>query len=289
MSHAPIVLRGFFAALVLLTLASLAAAQEANPALKVMTYNIRFASDQPPNAWPDRLPVALEMLAAEAPDVIGMQEALYRQVKDFESGMADYDWIGLGRDGGSRGEFMAVFYRTARLEPLEFDHFWLSDEPDRVGSSTWGNSNRRMVTWIKFRDRVSGQEFYFFNTHFDHEIQTAREKSAELLWKRIAELDTELPIIALGDFNAAAGDNPAYDTLVRPDRLTDVWTTAEKHGPLLATFHGYEPPRADGARIDWILTRGPVKCANTEIITFEKNGQLPSDHFPVTAELRFEP
>jgi hypothetical protein len=32
-----------------------------------------------------------------------------------------FQWIGVGRDGGSRGEFMAVFYRTARLEPLAFD------------------------------------------------------------------------------------------------------------------------------------------------------------------------
>jgi len=291
MFRAPVALRSALVSLFLLTAcARFAAGQDsaASTPLKVMTYNVRYASDQGPNAWADRLPVALEMLAAQSPDVIGMQEALYRQVKDYEANLPDYDWIGLGRDGGSRGEFMAVFYRHERLEPLEYDHFWLSDEPDRVGSSTWGNSNRRMVTWVRFRDRTTNREFYFFNTHFDHEIQTAREKSAELLWKRIAELKTDLPVIVTGDFNAAAMDNPAYTTLVAPDRMTDVWTTAEKHGPLVATFHGYRGQRENGARIDWILTRGPVKCLNTEIVTFEKDGQCPSDHFPVVAELEFE-
>jgi hypothetical protein len=53
--------------------------------------------------------------------------------------LPDYEWIGLGRDGGNHGEFMAVFYRVTRFEPLEFDHFWLSDAPNVVASSTWGS------------------------------------------------------------------------------------------------------------------------------------------------------
>jgi len=40
---------------------------------------------------------------------------------------------------------MAIFYRKDRFEPREFDHFWLSDTPNVVASTTWGNSNRRMV------------------------------------------------------------------------------------------------------------------------------------------------
>jgi hypothetical protein len=52
--------------------------------------------------------------------------------------------IGLGRPGGSHDEFAAVFFRRARLVPLEYDHFWLSDTPDVIGSATWGN---RTVAW----------------------------------------------------------------------------------------------------------------------------------------------
>ncbi len=264
-----------------------AQAETSSDLLKVMTYNVRYASDEPPNAWGVRRPVAVAMLQEQAPDIVGTQEGLYRQVKDFESDLAEYDWVGLGREGGSHGEFMAIFYRAARLEPLEFDHFWLSDTPDRVGSTTWGNSNRRMVTWVRFRDRSTAREFYCFNTHFDHEIQPAREKSAALLSERIQALKTELPIIVLGDFNAAAQDNPAYDLLAGPGKLTDVWLTALAHGPLVATFHGYQGIQPEGRRIDWILTRGPLECRSSEIVTFARDGQYPSDHFPVTALLRF--
>lgn len=258
-----------------------------NETLQVMTYNVRYASDDPPNAWGVRRPVAVAMLREQSPDIIGTQEGLYRQIKDFESDLPEYDWIGLGREGGSHGEFMAIFYRSARLEPLEFDHFWLSDTPDRVGSTTWGNMNRRMVTWIRFRDRRTERESYCFNTHFDHEIQLAREKSAELLWERIQALKTELPIILLGDFNSAAQDSPAYDLLVGPEKLTDVWLTAKSHGPQVATFHAFEGVKPEGRRIDWILTRGALECESTEIVTYSSSGQFPSDHFPVVGRLRY--
>jgi endonuclease/exonuclease/phosphatase family metal-dependent hydrolase len=282
--------RALFSAVVLLLLTFGVAVSDlqADSSLKVMTYNVRYASDESPNAWGDRLPVALAMLTEQKPDLIGTQETLYRQVKDYEAGLPEFGTIGLGRDGGSHGEFMAIFYRRARLEPLEYDHFWLSDTPDRVGSTTWGNSNRRMVTWVRFRDKESKQEFYFFNTHFDHQIQEAREKSAKLLWERIEALKTELPIIVTGDFNAAAEENPAYHTLVAEGRLKDTWLTAEKHGPPRATFHGFNGPHGESPRIDWILTRGTVKCLNSEVVTFEQKGQYPSDHFPVTAELIIE-
>ncbi len=254
--------------------------------LRVMSYNVRYASDTPPNAWPDRLPVAKAMLEKYQPDVIGMQEALYRQVKDFANALPAYAWIGLGREGGSHGEFMAVFYRADRLEPLEFDHFWLSDTPDVIGSTTWGNSNRRMVTWVRFRDRRTNQDFYFINTHFDHETPLAREKSADLLLERAHKLQ-DLPVVLTGDFNAPDGGD-VYQTLVSEDGFADSWDTAQKRGEQMGTFHGYRRTNPSGPRIDWILTRGPVKSLSSEIVTFQRDGQYPSDHFPVISDIQID-
>jgi hypothetical protein len=95
------------------------------------------------------------------PDLMGTQEGLYAQLKDLAADLPAHAWVETGRDGGSRGEFMAVFCRKERFEPLEYDHFWLSDTPDVIGSSTWGNTNRRMVTWVRCRDLASGREFHF--------------------------------------------------------------------------------------------------------------------------------
>jgi endonuclease/exonuclease/phosphatase family metal-dependent hydrolase len=260
------------------------------PWLAVMTYNLRYASSTPPNAWPQRRPIMRELIQRVAPDVMGTQEGVYGQIKDLAADLPDYEWIGTGRDGGSRGEFMAVFFRKARLEPLAFDHFWLSDTPAVIGSTTWGNSNRRMVTWVKFRERATDAEFFLFNTHFDHEIQPAREKSAELVRQRVAALNTKLPVLLIGDFNAAAGSNKAYEILTGDKFFTDAWTIAgERRGEGINTFNGFKPAQQNGVRIDWILTRGYVTVAAAETLTYAPDRQFPSDHFPVLARLQLGP
>lgn len=282
-------LKKLFTVLLLTAACALPAlAQKTQPAMsiKVMTFNLRFASNTKPHSWPERRPVNAALLRQEAPDLIGTQEGLYSQIKDIAADNPDYSWIGLGREGGSHGEFMAVFYRTARFEPLEYDHFWLSDTPNVVGSSTWGNANRRMVTWIKFRDRQTDRQFYFWNTHFDHAIQEAREKAAALVLQRVQDLKTDLPVILTGDFNAPHRDNKAYSMLTAPGTFTDAWFSAEKRtGRNYASFHGYEKPISDGPHIDWILSRGPVKSKEAHVVDYQQDGQYPSDHFPITATL----
>ncbi len=255
-----------------------------------MTFNLRYASPKPPNAWPQRRPVMRETIEKVGPDLIGTQEGLYQQLKDLASDLPQYQWLGLGRDGGSRGEFMAIFYRKDRFEPLEYDHFWLSDTPNVIASTTWGNSNRRMVTWVKFLDRQTKRPFYFANTHLDHQIQAAREKGAALIRERFDALKTSLPVLLVGDFNATAGANKAYDVLVNETGFVDIWkTAAARRGDTVLTFHNFSGPTPGDGRIDWILARGPVTAETIEIITFAKSGQYPSDHFPVAAWLKLGP
>lgn len=222
-----------------------------------------------------------ECIRSVNPDLFGTQEGLYQQLKDIEQDLKDYAWIGLGRDGGSKGEFMAIFYRKSRFEPLEYDHFWLSDTPNVIASSTWGNTNRRMVTWVRFLDRQTNKQFYFWNTHLDHAIQSAREKGATLIRQRVEALKTTLPVILVGDFNSAAKANKAYDILTADGFFHDTW-----EGPEEGTFHDFSGTAGDLGRIDWILARGDVKAEWTKIIKYNKEGQYPSDHFAVAGRLR---
>lgn len=277
-------------ALAAVMLGSLSAAEKPAPlTLRVMTFNLRFASAQPPHAWPERRPIMQRLIAREAPDVIGTQEGLYGQLRDMAADLPAYEWIGLGREGGSRGEFMAVFYRREKLEPVAFDHFWLSDTPDVIGSATWGNRFKRMVTWVRFRERATGREFEFWNTHFDHEIEAARTKSAALIAERLARVDHAVPLLLVGDFNCLAGACEPYTVLTTQAKLTDAWlAAAHRTNEGLNTFHGYEPPKRDGERIDWILARAPAAVSDAAILDYAENRQTPSDHFPVTATIRFD-
>lgn len=254
--------------------------------LEVMSFNLRYASTAEPNSWAVRRPVMRELLRQEQPHVMGVQEGLYQQVRDIEADFGPhYDWIGTGRAGGSRDEFMAVYYDTRRLAPVEYDHFWLSDTPNVIGSNTWGGGSIRMVTWVRFRDLGDGErQFYFLNTHLDNASQNARARAASLIAARIAGLDRTLPLLVTGDFNIAAHKNPVYDTMLAAG-LTDTWDTAAQRSKLYATFHGYQPLTPDGDRIDWILATPGVTAHRASINTFSAHGQFPSDHLPVQASL----
>jgi endonuclease/exonuclease/phosphatase family metal-dependent hydrolase len=257
-------------------------------ALHVMSFNLRRGSATP-NSWALRRPLVAELLRRERPTLLGTQEGLYDQLKDIQRDLPEHDWIGVGRGGGSHDEFTAVHYDTRRLEPLEFDHFWLSDTPDVIGSRSWGNRTIRMVTWVRFADLRTGGQFVAVNTHFDHESENSRLRSAVLLRDRIGGFAPDLPIVVTGDFNTPADRSAAYETLVTGAGLTDTWTAAaERTGPLYATFHGYGPLVPDGARIDWILTRG-VTVHTAGINTFTQDGRYPSDHLPVQALVTVTP
>ncbi|MCH7520170.1 MAG: endonuclease/exonuclease/phosphatase family protein [Candidatus Marinimicrobia bacterium] len=261
--------------------------------LRVMTFNLKYASEQGEHRWSDRRTVLRNAILAEDPDLIGTQEGVYSQIKDMDADLPAYDWIGLGRGGGSREEFMTIFYKRERLEPMAYDHFWLSDTPQLIGSRTWGHDNRRMVTWVRFKDKATGVEFYHWNTHFDHRVQLAREKSADLLLSELRRIDPVLPVIVTGDFNAS-DTNVVHDKLLARTEgqlhLLDTWDRArERLGEQVGTFHGWEGSAVAHQRIDWILVTPDFRVGRAAVITYQEQGRYPSDHFPVLSEVELPP
>ncbi|HZC26900.1 MAG TPA: endonuclease/exonuclease/phosphatase family protein [Actinopolymorphaceae bacterium] len=258
----------------------------AAPRLHVMSFNLRVAHDGLPDPWTERRDAVAAILRTELPAVVGTQEGLYDQVQDVAADLpSTYEWIGTGRRGGSHGEFMAVFFDGERLTAREYDNFWLSDTPEVVGSASWGNAVVRMATWVRFADRATGGEFVLLNTHLDHAAESAQRLGAELVARRVAEFDSDLPVIVTGDFNVPAEASEPYDTLIGAG-LVDTWSKAqERRTPVVATYHGYRPVRPDGARIDWILVRPGTEVVAAAINTTTVDGRWASDHWPVHALL----
>ncbi|RYX82289.1 endonuclease/exonuclease/phosphatase family protein [bacterium] len=253
--------------------------------LETMTFNLRFASNTPPNAWPQRRPVMAETIRQNAPDIIGTQEGFYPQIRDIVADNPQYEWVGVARDGGEEGESVSILYRKERLQLLDQGQFWLSDTPEVVASKSWGNTLNRVTKWAKFRDLQSNREFYFVDTHLDHESQNSREKSAELISARIRAFNTDLPVVLVGDFNVVSPYNPVYDTFMKAGFTDTRFSALERLGPNYDSYHGYAPPASHGAHIDWILTRGEVKSLASRLIDFQQGGQYPSDHFPILTTL----
>ncbi|MDQ4112050.1 MAG: endonuclease/exonuclease/phosphatase family protein [Actinomycetota bacterium] len=259
------------------------------PDLHVMSFNIRYDREgtQPgqPDYWPERKPLVTELVELEKPTILGVQEAEFGQLVALEAGLGPkYRMLGFGRDGGAGGEYSSIFYDASRLEALWWDQFWLSDTPDLIGSATWGNSVTRIVTWVRFRDLATGTEFLHVNSHFDHQSENARVRSAEVVRSLIA--DTGLPAVFTADCNAAAEASASYTTLVTDGGLIDTWLAGTQLTPRVGTFPNYGTPSPTGNRIDWILTTPGITVKESAINTWTKDGRWPSDHTPVQALVR---
>lgn len=252
--------------------------------LRVMTFNVRYPNPKDgEDIWEKRRDFLVATVARHKPDLMGTQELFYTQAEYIVGQLPAYAWFGLSRRGNKEDEHMGVFYRKDRLKPVESGNFWLSETPDVPGSSSWGMSLPRMVTWAVFEDLKTHKRFTCYNTHFAHRGQQdedARRRAALIIAARIPK---DGDFLLTGDFNAAAGESSAYKILAAP--LKDAWLTAQKKSGPEGTFHGFKGTPGK-ARIDWILYRAPWKVKEAHALTDSKDGRYPSDHFPVLAVFR---
>ncbi len=260
------------------------------PTIKVMTYNLKFASPTFKPAWSVRRDWQVDLIKKYGPDIIGTQEGLKEQVDFLMDHLTEYVVIGEGRKGGDDDEHMAIFFRRDRFRLREMGTFQLSETPEILGSGP--EINPRIVTWARlaiinrpadgktspypmdYRDHWENtQEFYVFNTHFfTSGYDLAKLNSAKLIMERITafnrfgEWTKERPVFLLGDFNARPGGE-VYKTFVGDEKSDD---------PLLLK------DSVEGGRgIDWILYKGNVNVLHYEKVDYNVDGVYPSDHKPI--------
>lgn len=252
--------------------------------VRVMTFNVRYGTAKDgSNRWELRREQLLDVIRDFDPDVLGVQEALREQVDAIAEALPGHAAIGVGRDADGGGEYSVVFYRRGRFDVQDAETVWLSDRPDEPGSRTWGNDLPRICTGVRLVERVDGQRFTVFNTHWDHLSQPARVRSGELMAERIAaRCAAGEPVLVTGDFNAAE-DNPAIATLTRREQLVrDTFLVLHADEQSAGTFHGFSGTAGAG-KIDAIFATPEWRIEEAEIVRASRDGRFPSDHFPVTA------
>ena len=263
--------------------------------IKVMTYNLKFASPTFKPAWAVRRDWQVDLIKKYGPDIIGTQEGLKEQIDFLMDNLPDYVVIGEGRKGGDDDEHMAIFFKRDRFRLREMGTFQLSETPEVLGSGP--SVNPRIVTWARlaiinrpaqgqssphpmdYRDHWENtQEFYVFNTHFfTRNRDLAKLNSAKLIMKRInafnrfGEWTKDRPVFLMGDFNARPGGQ-VYRTFVGGKDSDD---------PLLL-----KDSLEGGRGIDWILYKGNVKVLHYENVDYNVDGVYPSDHKPVFVEIK---
>lgn len=261
--------------------------------IRVLSFNLRYrnSDDTGPKSWDVRRDLAADLVKKDAPDFIGTQEALRVMLDDLKARVPGYGEIGIGReDGKTKGEYSAILYLETKWELKDSGTFWLSDTPEVVASSTWGNKVTRICTWGRFHSKPGGKEIFVYNAHLDHQSQPARVKGAELIMKRIAARGSNAPVILTGDFNATP-ENPAVTAVQKgPPEMADAWLSLHKEVKLeeSGTFHAFSGKR-DGAHIDYIFFTGDFTATEAAILNEPQGGNFPSDHFPLRATLKLNP
>jgi len=252
----------------------------------IISYNIRYDNNWDiENSWKIRRNKISQILVQYSPSIIGIQEGLLNQVQYIDSSLIDYDYVGVGRDDGKKkGEFCAIYFDTTRYVLLKNSTFWLSETPDTI-SVGWDAALERICTYGLFKDRITKEEFWVFNTHFDHIGVIAREKSSELILKRINKINRQsLPVILMGDFNSIP-NSPSVKEIIT--ELSDaLQISLEKLQGPRGTFNGFNEDLPIEQRIDYIFTNKLKVLSYTHINDRLDNNRHISDHLPVMIKIQ---
>jgi len=255
----------------------------------VMTYNILVALPNPEyDSWDIRAEFVADALLRHEPDLVGLQEPLESQIDDLLDRVPGYAALPLSVLDTDAG----ILYREDRFEVLEHSIYWLSPTPDVPHSTGFGNFLFRMVLTARMRDRASGSEFFWINTHFDN-TPPSQVMSAPLFLERAGPLALELPVIVTGDFNSKP-DSEAYQTLTLglPEGGGDGFLLQDTFF-LAPDFEVWSRDIDDkgydtSGRIDHIFVAGgPFSCTRwiVDKTTYGPDLKDPSDHFPIVAHL----
>ncbi|MDR2038381.1 MAG: endonuclease/exonuclease/phosphatase family protein [Bacteroidales bacterium] len=252
-----------------------------NCILRVASYNIWVNAA----SWPSRKAMVNNIVRKYDFEIFGTQEGTKTHLTDITSD-GTYAYIGEGRDGGGAGEYSAIIYKKDRFEVLGAGNFWYSETPE-IPSRGWDAVNyNRICSWGKFRDKVSGREFYFFNSHFDHEGKKARLESSKLLLSRIKQITGDYPVFSTGDYNDTPTSEP-IQTILNDGILKDSYVLSET--PPYGSFGTINNTsnNTPTVRIDYIFVTSHVRIKEYGVLNDRPDGQFPSDHDPVLVVAEF--
>lgn len=295
---------------VCLMIAGLATQAQDSIALKVASYNIRYDNKgdrDNGNAWENRLPVITSLIQYNDFDILGCQEVLAHQFEDLKQQLPAYTFIGVGRDDGKlAGEFAPIVFKSDRFSLLDSGVMWLSETP-HMPSKGWDAALPRICTWARLEDKASGKRLWFFNLHLDHVGLQAREESCKLVLQRMRNVVGNDDVLWTGDFNVDQR-NSIYQIIQGSDYVVDAYEQAALRYAHNGTFNAFDPNLWTDSRIDHIFVSKTISVQKYAVLldTYRsaadqkdvkkgdfpselsfKNHQarLPSDHFPVVAEL----
>ncbi len=253
--------------------------------IKLVTLNLRYGTPaDKENSWKNRRKRVQAVFKSYSDGIIATQEALPLQIDDILAAVPRLEVVYRSRTKAQDdGPANAVFYDKKRWKVIEHETFWLSDTPEEPASKSWGNTLPRVSTMVIFEDKSSGRQIKVMNVHLDHRSQNSREKSVELVLRKLMAEADPMPTFVLGDLNM----RPTNSLIRRMEQFfTDTFEGEELDG---CTYHDYHGG-SHCPRIDYIFFQDGQGVTKTEfkIDKWKSKGMYPQDHYPVMASFKFD-
>lgn len=261
---------------------------------KIGSFNIEYDNkNDPDNPWSKRKDLVRKTFDKYEFDVVGVQEPYISQLNDLKQLLPDYGYVGKTVTGSSSQDkklSVGIFYNKDRYSVENWDHFWLSETPDKL-SKGWDAQQYRICTWAFLKDKITEEKFYFFSTHLEFKGLEARNESVKLLMDTIPDMTEGYPAVLVGDFNA--NQNTGDYRLIKNSAIfQDSYSLADsKKNANIGTSTRYSPGYKSSRRIDHIFVAAkdyPIEVRSWSILHDVFNGKLSSDHNPVMIEMSFD-
>lgn len=242
---------------------------------RIASFNIRvdLARDKH-RMWKFRKWATRRRLKSLNCSIVGLQEALDRQVADLLKGSHNISHVGKNRDDASIGERCAVLFDSNLWKLREENTRWYGKTPDQR-CFLEGAPFPRIYTYVSLLS-AEGHRIDIYNTHLDHKSEDRRAQSMDQLLNTI---DSTIPTVIMGDFNA--------------ERDSRIFSRLSKYGLRFAhsenapgTFNYWGRAKREPT-IDHILVSEQLNVISAEVSNKKVFGFFPSDHWPVVAELQF--
>lgn len=252
--------------------------------LKLITLNLRYGTPaDKENSWKNRKKRVQTLFKNYSDGIIATQEALPLQINDILKAVPKLDVVYRSRTKEQDdGPANAIFYDKRKWKVIEHETFWLSDTPEEPASKSWGNSLPRVSTMVVFEEKSSGKQIKLMNVHLDHRSQNSREKSVDLVLRKLMAESDPMPTFLVGDLNMRP-----TNSLIRKlqQYFTDTFEGDELDG---CTYHDYHGG-SHCPRIDYIFYQEGQGISKTgfKIDQWKQKGSYPQDHYPVFASFKF--
>ncbi|WP_394289188.1 endonuclease/exonuclease/phosphatase family protein [Microbacterium sp.] len=311
--------------------------------LRVGSFNVKSVHHDPKARgahlpWNQRRAAVIADILGERADVVGLQEThqSYNYAPRLLDGRNQYLDLrnGLNKAGGSyeltndvpqnclrewtiskcvytdRGASrnLRILYDTRTLEAV------------RTGSHEYavqsgGLNDTRYMTWAIFRHRLSGEQFFFVNTHLINNFPDKQKAQWEELITEIERRKGDLPVVVVGDFQRSRTKYPSNQMMVKMKKhgygevvgqkpnslfLTKKPRAEKRVNAWMNTVNGFDRniknwsfntdrKRKLGNYADWIFASNHLRVSEWKVVVDRKklqlNGVVPSDHNMVRATL----